>query len=159
MGDEKTDTHIKPIATNRVARRNYHISETYEAGIALWGTEVKSLRAGNVQLRDAYAKIVDGEVWLHNAHISPYEYGNIHNHEPMRPRKLLMHRQEIRRLYAKTSERGFTLVPTRMYFKRGKAKVEIGLGKGKLLHDKREDIKARDAALEMKRAMGSRREG
>jgi SsrA-binding protein len=158
MSTEKTDPHIKPIATNRQARRNYHISETHEAGIALRGTEVKSLRAGNVQLRDAYAKIVDGEVWLYNAHISPYEFGNIHNHDPLRPRKLLMHRQEIRRLCGKTAERGFTLVPTRMYFKRGKAKVELGLGKGKLLHDKREDIKARDAQLEMKRAMGHQRE-
>jgi SsrA-binding protein len=158
MGDEKTDPQIKPIATNRQARRNYHISDTYEAGIALRGTEVKSLRAGNVQLRDAYAKIVDGEVWLYNVHISPYEFGNIYNHEPMRPRKLLLHRQEIRRLFGKTAERGFTLVPTRMYFKRGRAKVELGLGKGKLLHDKREDIKARDAQLEMKRAMGRRSE-
>jgi SsrA-binding protein len=158
MGKETTDAHIKPIATNRHARRNYHISETHEAGIALWGTEVKSLRAGNVQLRDAFAKIVDGEVWLYNCHISPYEFGNIHNHEPTRPRKLLLHAREIRRLYGKTAERGFTLVPTRMYFKRGKAKVEIGLGKGKLLHDKREDIKARDAQLEIKRALGKRRE-
>jgi SsrA-binding protein len=155
----KEDGQIKPIATNRHARRRYFISETYEAGIALQGTEVKSLRAGKVQLRDAYARVVDGEVWLYNCHISPYEYGNVFNHEPMRPRKLLLHRQEIRRLFGKTAERGFTLVPTRMYFKRGRAKVEVGLGRGKLLHDKREDIKARDAALEMKRAMGKKRRG
>ena len=153
----KENSQIKAIATNRQARRNYHISETYEAGIALRGTEVKSLRAGKVELRDAYARVVDGEVWMYNCHISPYEYGNIYNHDPMRPRKLLLHRQEIKRLFGKTAERGFTLVPTRMYFKRGRAKVEIGLGKGKLLHDKREDIKARDAALEMKRALGRRR--
>jgi len=154
----KEKEQIKLIATNRHARRNYHIFETCEAGIALQGTEVKSLRAAKVQLREAYARVVDGEVWLFNCHISPYEYGNIHNHDPIRPRKLLMHRQEIRRLYGKTAERGFTLVPTRMYFKRGHAKVEIGLAKGKLLHDKREDIKARDAQLEMKRALGKRRE-
>jgi SsrA-binding protein len=153
----KQEGQIKPIATNRQARRNYEIVETCEAGIALQGTEVKSLRAGNVQLRESYAKVEDGEVWLYNCHISPYEFGNIHNHDPMRPRKLLLHRQEIRRLYGKTAERGFTLVPTRMYFKRGRAKVELGLGKGKLLHDKREDIKARDAALEMKRALGRKR--
>ena len=153
----KEDSQIKPIATNRHARRKYFISETYEAGIALQGTEVKSLRAGKVELRDAYARVVNGEVWLHNCHISPYEFGNIFNHDPMRLRKLLLHRQEIRRLVGKTAERGFTLVPTRMYFKRGRAKVEVGLGRGKLLHDKREDIKARDAALEMKRAMGTKR--
>ena len=153
----KEEAQIKLIATNKQARRNYHIAETCEAGIALQGTEVKSLRAGKAQLRDAYAKVVDGEVWLYNCHISPYTHGNIHNHEPMRPRKLLLHRREIRRLFGKTAERGFTLVPTRMYFKRGKAKVELGLGKGKLLYDKREDIKARDAALEMKRALGKRK--
>ncbi len=157
MGKKATESQIKPIATNRHARHNYHIFETYEAGIALQGTEVKSLRAAKVQLREAYARVVDGEVWLLNCHISPYEYGNIHNHDPIRPRKLLMHRQEIRRLYGKTAERGFALVPTRMYFKRGRAKVEIGLAKGKLLHDKREDIKARDAELEMRRALGRRR--
>ena len=153
----KQDDHIKPIATNKQARRNYHISETHEAGIALTGTEVKSLRAGKAQLRDAYAKVVDGEIWMYNCHISPYEHGSIYNHDPTRPRKLLLHRQEIKRLLGKTAERGFTLVATRMYFKRGRAKVEIGLGKGKLLHDKREDIKARDAALEMKRALGRKR--
>jgi len=151
------ESQIKPIATNKQARRNYHIAETFEAGIALQGTEVKALRAGKVQLREAYAKIVNGEVWLHQCHISPYEFGNIHNHDPMRVRKLLLHRREIRRLYGKTAERGFTLVPTRMYFKRGKAKVEIGLAKGKLLHDKRDDIKARDAQMDIKRALGTKR--
>jgi len=153
----KEEAQIKLIATNKQARRNYDIAETWEAGIELQGTEVKSLRAGGATLRDAYAKVVDGEIWMYNCHISPYKYGNIHNHEPTRPRRLLLHRQEIRRLFGKTAERGFTLVPTRMYFKRGKAKVELGLGKGKLLYDKREDIKARDAALEMKRALGRKR--
>ena len=154
----KQNEQIKPIATNKQARRNYHISETHEAGIALTGTEVKSLRAGKAELRDAYAKVVDGEIWMYNCHISPYEYGNIYNHDPTRPRKLLLHRREIKRLLGKTAERGFTLVATRMYFKRGRAKVELGLGKGKLLHDKREDIKARDAQMEMKRALGRKRE-
>ena len=147
----------KLICTNKRARRDYAISETYEAGMVLMGTEVKALRQGKAQLKDSYARIKDDEIFLIDTHISPYSHGNQLNHEPDRTRKLLMHKREIRKLYGKTSERGFTLVPLRIYFKGGKAKVEIGLGKGKRLYDKREDLKRKAVEREMERSFKGKR--
>ena len=153
----RSKAEIQPIAVNRKARHDYFIEETYEAGIALVGSEVKSCRLGRVNLRDAYAQIKDGEVFLLNCHISPFEQANRFNHEPLRPRKLLMHKAEIRRLYGKVREKGFTLVPPRLYFnQKGKVKVELALAKGKRAYDKREDIAARDARREMARALRGR---
>jgi SsrA-binding protein len=145
----------KIITVNKRARFDYHISETLEAGLVLQGTEVKSLREGRVNLQDAYADVQEGEVFLLHAHINQYDHGNRFNHDPERPRKLLLHRREIKRLIGKTQEKGLTLIPTRMYFVRGKAKVELGLAKGKKQYDKREDIKRRDARRDIERAMRS----
>ncbi|MCL6517475.1 SsrA-binding protein SmpB [Alicyclobacillus sp.] len=144
------------LAQNRKAYHDYFIEETYEAGIVLKGTEIKSIRRGSVNLRDAYARVEDGEVWLHNMHVSPYEQGNRFNHEPLRSRKLLLHRSEIRKLIGAVKEKGYTLVPTRLYLKNGFCKVEIGLAKGKKLHDKREAMKQRDANREIERALRER---
>ncbi|SDF67562.1 SsrA-binding protein SmpB [Sporolituus thermophilus] len=144
---------IKIVAENRKARHDFHIHETYEAGIVLTGTEVKSLRAGKANLKDSYARIENAEVMLHNMHISPYEQGNRFNHEPLRTRKLLLHRYEINKLIGKTKEKGFTLVPLKIYFTRGKAKVELAVATGKKLYDKREDMAERDAKREMDRAL------
>lgn len=145
------------VATNRKARHDYHIDETFEAGIVLTGTEVKSLRAGKVNLKDSFARIAGGEVWLHNLHISPYEYGNRWNHEPTRPRKLLLHRKEIRRLIGLVQRERYTLIPLRIYFNsRGIAKVELALAKGKKKWDKREDIAKRTAQREAARAVKER---
>lgn len=149
----------KVICTNKRARRDYAIGETYEAGMVLLGTEVKALRQGKAQLKDSYARIKDDEIFLMDSHISPYSHGNQFNHDPDRTRKLLMHRREIQKLYGKTRERGFTLVPLRMYFKGGKAKVEIGLGKGKRLYDKREDLKRKAMEREMERGFKGKRIG
>lgn len=136
---------MKLIAQNRKARFQFHLLQKVEAGIELRGTEVKALRNGSVSLTEAYCKIDSGEIYLHNANISQYSHGNVWNHDPVRPRKLLLHKNEILRLDQKVKERGLTLVPTRMYFnERGKAKVEIALAKGKKLYDKREDIAKRD---------------
>jgi SsrA-binding protein len=150
---------IKSIAENRKARHDYFVEETYEAGIALQGTEVKSLRAGRVNLRDGYAHIVNGEVFLENVHISPYEQANRFNHEPLRKRKLLMHKSEILRLFSQVREKGYTLVPLRLYFKQGRAKVELGLGKGKKSYDKRDDVAARDVQREIARALRGKNRG
>lgn len=150
----KTDEKI--IADNRKARHDYFIEESYEAGIALVGTEVKSCRLGRVNLRDGYAAIQQGDMFLENVHISPYEQGNRFNHEPLRKRQLLMHKGEILRLLGKVKEKGYTLVPLRLYFKKGRVKVEIGLAKGKKSYDKRDDIAARDVEREMARAMRSK---
>jgi SsrA-binding protein len=144
------------IATNRQARHRYRFLETWEAGIALTGTEVKALRDGKAQIKDGYATVRDGEVWLHNVHIPPYAPASRDNHEPERSRKLLMHRREIERLIGKTREKGLTLVPTRMYFRNGRAKVEIALAKGKDVGDKRQAIKEREMKREMERAIRSR---
>lgn len=141
------------VATNRNASYRYHLLERWECGIALQGSEVKSLREGAVQLKDAYAAVKDGEVWLHNLHIAPYAAAARDGHEPERPRKLLMHRREIERLVGKTHEKGFTLVPTRIYFKGRHAKVELAMARGKELHDKRRDLKAKDARREIERAL------
>jgi len=141
------------IADNRKAFHEFHILERFEAGIALTGTEIKSLRMGQVSLREAYARIEDGEVWLYNAHIAPYTHGNRFNHEPLRRRRLLLHKKEIMRLFGKTREKGFALVPTKLYWKGDWAKVEIALAQGKKLHDKRETIVGREHQREMQRAL------
>jgi len=148
---------IKPIARNRKAFHNFMIFDKWEAGIELKGTEVKSLRNGQVQMGDSYARIEDGEAYLIGLHISPYEKTAYGNHDPARKRRLLLHRREIKRLATKVNERGFTLVPTALYFKRGLAKVEIALACGKKLYDKREDIKKRDHQRQMDRAASPRR--
>lgn len=147
---------IKIIAENRKARHDYFIDEVYEAGIALVGTEVKSLRAGRANLRDSYAAVENSEVYVHNMHISPYEQGNRFNVDPKRTRKLLLHKREIRRLVGQTTQKGYTLVPLRLYFKNGRVKVEIALARGKKLYDKREDLAKRDARREMERALRGR---
>lgn len=147
----------KVVATNRQARFNYEILDTFEAGIALRGSEVKSLRAGHVQLKDSYADIRNGEVWLVNAHISPYSFAENGGHDPERQRKLLLHRREIDRLFGRIREEGLTLVPILIYFTEGKAKVELGLGKGKRRHDKRQTIVERQQEREMARARSHRR--
>ncbi len=149
----------KLICTNKRARRDYSIDETYEAGMVLTGTEVKALRQGKANLKDSYARIKDGEILLVDSHVSPYSHGNQFNHDPDRTRKLLMHKREIRKLYGKTKEKGFTLVPLRMYFKDGKAKVEIGLAKGKKLYDKRDDLKRKAMEREMERSFKGKRIG
>ncbi|MBM7855882.1 SsrA-binding protein [Desulfohalotomaculum tongense] len=146
----------RTVTENRKARHLYHILETYEAGIALRGTEVKSLRAGRANLQDSFARVENGELMLYNMHISPYEQGNIFNHEPKRTRKLLMHKHEINRLLGQTREKGLTLIPLKVYFKNGKAKVALALAKGKRVHDKRQDIAARDARREVERALKDR---
>jgi SsrA-binding protein len=148
----------KQIAHNRKARHNYDILETYEAGLVLAGTEVKSLRDGRANFKDAYAAVRNEEVWLFGMHISPYSHGNINNHNPERDRKLLMHRNEIRRLIGKTKETGLTLVPLQLYFKNGKVKVELALAKGKKQYDKREAIAKREADRETKRIFKAHRE-
>ena len=149
----------KVIAQNKKARHDYAIEDVYEAGLVLQGTEVKSLRAGRASLVDAYAHIKNGEVWLENAHIPEYDQGSWTNHEPRRPRKLLLHRAEIAKLIGKTKESGLTLIPLSMYFKDGKAKVEIALARGKRAYDKRQTLAARDAAREIDRAVGRRAKG
>ena len=143
----------KVLCQNKKARFDYFIEETYEAGMVLQGTEVKSLRLGKGNLKDSYVFIENEEALLHNTHISPYPYGHQFNHDPERVRKLLLHKREIRRLLGKTKERGYTLVPLKIYLKNGKIKIEIGLAKGKTLYDKRETIKRRSADREMEKAM------
>ena len=147
---------IQTVARNKRARHDYHIIETWEAGVVLTGTEVKALRDGKANLSDAYGIVKDGEVYLLNLHISPYEQGNQFNHDPTRTRKLLLHRREIRRMIGSVERQGLTLVPLELYFKRGRAKVALALGKGKHAHDKREDIKRRDDEREMARALRTR---
>ena len=144
---------------NRKARHDYHIHETYETGIVLTGTEVKSLRTGRANLKDSYARVENLEVFLHNMHISPYEQGNIFNHEPLRKRKILMHKAEINKLFGQTREKGYTLIPLRIYFTRGKAKLLLGLATGKQNYDKRRDIAERDAKREISRAFRAREKG
>lgn len=147
----------KSIAQNRKARHNYDFLEKYETGIVLAGTEVKSLREGRVNFKDSYAALRHNEVWLYGMHISPYSHGNIYNHNPERDRKLLLHRNEIRRLIGKTKDTGLTLVPLQLYFKNGKVKVELALAKGKKQFDKREAIAKREAERETKRIFKARR--
>jgi len=153
---DKAPDGIRTIATNKKAKRDYFIDDIFEAGLVLEGTEVKSLREGRVNLKDAYARIKNGEVYLISAHISPYAFGTHKNHDPERERKLLLHRREIRRLYGKTQERGFTLVPLSIYFKNGRAKLELGLGRGKAKYDKREAIKKKQEQRDLERALKER---
>jgi len=147
---------LKVISVNKKARHRFHIEDTVEAGLVLLGSEVKSLRGGRVSLKEGYVRLEEGESWLVDVHIPPYEQANRQNHEPLRPRKLLLHKREIQRLFGKISRQGYTLVPLRLYFRRGKVKLEIGLGRGKKLHDKRHDQKTKDAQREMDRARKQR---
>jgi SsrA-binding protein len=153
LGAEKSGKGIKILNDNRSAGHDYFLLERYEAGIALTGTEVKACRGGKVQLKDSFAAVEAGEAWLINAHISEYSHGNRENHLPGRKRKLLLHRQEIDKLHGKTREKGLALIPTKMYFKDGKIKVEIALAKGKKLHDKRETERTREQQAEARAAL------
>ena len=148
----KSDRY-KTLASNRKAYHEYFIEDTFEAGIVLTGTEIKSVRAGQVNLRDSYAVINDGELWMMNAHIAAYRGGSYFNHEPRRPRKLLMHRREIDRLLGKVQEKGFTLIPLRIYLKDNRAKVELGLARGKKLYDKRATLREKESRREVERTM------
>jgi SsrA-binding protein len=146
----------KVVAQNKKANHDYAIEETYETGIVLQGTEIKAIRAGRVNLKDSFARVQQGEVFLHNMHISPYEQGNRYNHEPLRTRKLLLHKKEISKLIGLTKEEGYALVPLKVYLKNGFAKVLIGLGTGKKKYDKREDLKKKEAKREVERAFRER---
>ena len=153
---KKNKTAEKIICQNKLARRNYFIDDTYEAGIVLAGTEVKALREGRGNMKDSYAQVKNGEVFVYDMHISPYSHGNRSNHISLRVRKLLLHKREIKKLYGKSNERGLTLVPLKMYFKNGKVKLELGVGKGKKLYDKREDIRRRDDMRDAQRDMSAK---
>jgi SsrA-binding protein len=154
---DPTASGERDAAVNRIASHNYFLLEKFEAGVVLTGTEVKSIRGGLANLKDAYGLVKDDAVWLLNAHIGPYEHGNIFNHAPLRTRKLLMHREEIRKLIGKTQQRGLTLIPTRLYFKKGRVKVELALAKGKQLWDKRETERRRTADKEARDAISRSR--
>ena len=149
----RSEGEIKQVAANRKALHDYTIEDTYEAGVALTGTEIKSVRAGRVSLRDGYVQIRNGEAWLLNVHISPYDFGNRENHEPKRERRLLLHRQEIRKMQSKVAERGWTIVPLRVYLKEGRAKIEVALARGKRLYDKRDAVAERDMDRDLRRAI------
>ena len=149
--------NMKTIAQNKKARHDYFVEETYEAGIELCGTEVKSLRAGRVNLKDSWCSIVDGEIFVNGLHISPYEQGNIFNRDPMRVRKLLMHKKEILKLYGTVKQTGYSLIPISLYFKDSKVKLQVGLCKGKKLYDKRADMAERSAKRDMERAIKEQR--
>lgn len=151
MGTTARTENTKLICKNRKARFNFEIDETLEAGISLLGSEVKSLRNGRANLSDSYGKFKDGELYLVDAHISPYEQSNRENHDPLRARKLLLHKREIRKLHGKVAERGFSLIPLKLYFKRGRVKVELALARGKKMYDKRETIKKKDQRRELER--------
>ena len=152
----KKQTGIKIACENRKARHDYFIHEVFEAGIEVRGTEVKSLRAGKANLKDSYAEVKNGEIFVQHWHISPYDHGNIFNHDPLRPRKLLLHKREIVKLFSKTREKGFTLVPLKIYFKHGRAKMELALASGKHTYDKREDLKSKAARREVERDLKDR---
>ena len=154
--DEAKDEEVRPIADNRKAFHDYHILESFEAGIALLGTEVKGIREGQANLRDSFARVEQGEVWLYNVHINPYSHRGYVDHDPKRKRRLLLHKYEIRKLIGKTVEKGLTLVPTKMYFKNGKIKVQIALGRGKQDHDKRETMRRREVDRETRAAVKER---
>ncbi|MBS4200247.1 SsrA-binding protein SmpB [Bacillus sp. FJAT-49732] len=146
----------KLVAQNKKAHHDYFIEDTYEAGIVLQGTEIKSIRAGKANIRDSFARIQNGELFLHNAHISPYEQGNRYNHDPLRTRKLLLHRKEINKLIGESKEQGYSIIPLKIYLKDGFAKILIGLGKGKKKYDKREDLKQKEAKRDIERAFRER---
>ena len=152
----KEKTGQKLIASNKTAHRDYEITDTYEAGIVLTGTEVKALRAGKANLKDSYAVVNEDEIFLREMHVGHYDHGNRYNHDPLRPRKLLLHKREIRRLYGKSREKGLSLIPLRLYFKNSVVKVEIGVGKGKKLHDRRQDIKRREERRDISRTFKSK---
>jgi len=154
--DAEKRPEVQSIARNKRARHDYHILETFEAGIALLGTEVKGIREGQANLRDSFARVDKGEVWLFNVHINPYSHRGYVDHDPKRKRRLLLHKYEIRKLIGKTVEKGLTLVPTRMYFKNGHVKIALGLAKGKQAHDKRETIKRRETERETRAAVKER---
>jgi SsrA-binding protein len=156
---EKEREARRPIAENRKARHDYHILEQFEAGVALLGTEVKSIREGGVNLRDSYARLDKGEIWLLNVHISPYSHEGSAHHEERRQRKLLLHRHEIRKLTGKVAEKGLTLVPLEMYFKNGRVKVSLALARGKQLHDKRETLRRKEVERETRAAVKARQRG
>ncbi len=149
----------KVIAQNKKARHDYFIEETYEAGMVLLGTEIKAIRAGRVNLKDSFARIRNGELFVHNMHVSPYEQGNIHNHDPVRTRKLLLHRKQINTLIGETKEAGYSIVPLKIYLKDGYAKMLIGLAKGKKKYDKREDLKQKEAKRDIERVFRDRQKG
>lgn len=152
----KDNTGQKLIASNKTARRDYEITDTYEAGMVLTGTEVKALRAGKANLKDSYAVVSENEVFLRELHIGHYDHGNRFNHETLRSRKLLLHKKEIKRLYGKSREKGLSLIPLKLYFKNSMVKVEIGIGKGKKLHDRRQDIKTREERRDISRNFKSK---
>lgn len=157
MPKKKDKEAYKPVSiVNRQARHEYEIGDTFEAGIALTGTEVKSLRLGRANLTDGFCRIQDGEVWLYNMHVSPYEQGNRYNVEERRPRKLLLHRWQIVRLQSQSQEKGLSIIPLKLYFARGRAKIEIGIGRGRKLYDRRERIADRDRDREMRRELAER---
>lgn len=157
MAKNEKDANV--IAQNKRARHDYFIEETFEAGIVLKGTEIKSIRAGRMNLKDSFARVANGEAFLHNAHISEYEQGNRYNHDPVRARKLLLHKKEINQLIGQTQQKGYALVPLKVYLKNGFAKVLIGLAKGKKNYDKRETLKRNDAKREVERALKDRMNG
>ncbi|MDP6769573.1 MAG: SsrA-binding protein SmpB [Anaerolineales bacterium] len=152
----KTDA-IKIISLNRKAKFDYQLMETLEAGLSLLGSEIKSARTGNAQLRDAFVEPIDNELWLQNAHIAPYKMSHSQNHDPMRPRKLLLHRREINKLIIKTREAGLTIIPTKMYLRHGRAKIEIAVARGKRQYDKRQSIAEREMKRSMRRQLGRRK--
>ena len=154
-----TEHNIKVVATNRKARHDYHIEDSLEAGLVLTGSEIKSIRAGQVNLKDSYGTIRGDELWLVNVHIAPYKQATHYNHEPRRDRKLLLHRREINRLIGKLQEKGLTLVPLKLYLKNGRAKVEMGLARGKRQYDKRQSLRERDDRRQIDREMGRRQKG
>ncbi|AXF56246.1 SsrA-binding protein SmpB [Salicibibacter kimchii] len=149
----------KIIAQNRKARHDFFIEETFEAGMVLRGTEIKSIRAGRINIKESFARVENGEIILHQAHISPYEQGNRHNHDPVRERKLLLHKREIKKLLGKTQQQGYSIIPIKVYLKQGRAKVQIGLAKGKKKYDKRQALKEKDAKRQMDKAIGQRMKG
>jgi SsrA-binding protein len=154
---DPTAAGLRDAAVNRAAGHHYFLLERFEAGVVLTGTEVKAIRAGRANLKDAYGLVKDGELWLLNAHIGAYEHGNIYNHEPLRTRKLLVHQAELRKLLGRTQQKGLTLIPTRLYFKRGRVKCELAVAKGKQLWDKRETVRRRTADLEARAAIARSR--
>jgi SsrA-binding protein len=158
MSETEVRAGDRVVAQNRKARFEYHVLDTWETGIVLQGTEVKALREGKANLKDSFARVDGGEMWLYNLHISPYEQGNRFNHDPLRPRKLLLHRNEIRKLIGQVEQKGLTLVPLDVHFSRGKAKVKLALVRGKQLHDKRESLREKDQQREVQRGLNDHRE-
>ena len=156
MADKKKDNGLTTVATNKKAYHEYFVLESHEAGIELFGTEVKSVRQGKINLKDAWISIDDGELWVNGMHIAPYDHGNIFNRDPMRKRRLLMHKKEINKLFSEVQQEGVTLIPLSAYFNRGRLKIQVGLCKGKHTYDKRATIAKRDADLEARRALKER---